>query len=280
MLHRPGIIAALPIGLLLSAAAVAQSPVQSRVQQTGSVPPAWAIATRNPAGVFVGSARSPSESQARQAALGAAIDKSLFHLGELLFANPSTSTFYGIDALRQYLQKVSSTTNTWAGGAGGEYEAYAQVQINTDFLKPLTVQKYATSPPVPPYTAVGYLLVPGAGGTMATTRRTQVRMAKLRDGNFYFYFNIVQRKERVTVQLDHIQVLDDGSAGKTHWSFDIGVAGRSILQLPAGEYTDTVGTYRPQHKPYEQPLRADALLEIKVTGNRGGAGPIGRKAKS
>src|SRR4051812_30711648 len=66
---------------------------------------------------FVGVASSKaSESEAKRAALAAAIDKAVARAAEQLFADASTTTSYGVDALRQYVQKVSRVNDTWTGG--------------------------------------------------------------------------------------------------------------------------------------------------------------------
>lgn len=275
---RHSIVAAVAaVQLTVAAGLASQAPLrpqaQSSVQQQlPTSAPGWTSQgdrdeTQNL--LVVGSGRSPSESQARQAAAAAAIDRGVLAVSRQLFADPSTATFYGMDALRQYLQKVSRTANSWTGNAGSQYNAYVQLQINKTFLRPSTVREYAASAPAPGKKAVGYLLVPVQDVSSATTRRTQVRLAKLRDGNFYFYFNIARIKTTLSVQLDRIQVLDDGSGGKTHWAFEITAAGNPMLKLPVAEYTDAVSTYRRYDKPYELQLRNEPVVEIRITGERG-----------
>ncbi len=285
-MRRLSLIAAL---LLATVAAARQSapvqqrpvprrppPVEKKPSPAQPIPvngrPAWAARgdTEDAQSVLlVGLAQNASESEAKRLALAAGIDKGAARLASQLFADPSNAAFYGLDALRQYVQKIARVT-TWSGkGTYAPYEACALVQINKPFLQPALVRQYVAAPVPPPGTALGHLVIPSELGATSITRRIQVRMAKLRDGNFYFYFNILQGKNMLGVRLDQIQVLDDGSPGKTKWTFDVTIAGRPMLNLPLAEYTDDVVTYRRSDKPFEYALRdGERVVEVKVTGSR------------
>ena len=281
VLHLP------PIVVLL--ASVAASPQSSAVQQKARPADKRAAAAaviRRPAWIawddiddgqnllLVGAAANAgSQPDAQRLASASAIDKAVARVAERLFADPSTTTFYGIEALRQYVRKVSRVRETWSAAApDNSYEACVLVQISNPFLQPAWLRQYAAAPAPPDGSALGYVVIPAKVGATSVTRRTQVRMARLRDGNFYFFFNVLQGKNAIAVKLDQIQVIDDGSSGKTSWTFDITIAGRPMLKIPVADYTDDVVTYRRADKPYEYALSpGERVVEIKVTGSRASA---------
>ena len=120
-------------------------------------------------------------------------------------------------------------------------------------------------------TATGYLLVPANVGTAAVTKRTQVRMPNLRQGNFYFYFNLAANKGQLWIRLDQLQVFDDGSAASTRWQFDVFVNGKKAFSAPAASYSDDVVSYRMRAGDRTVETRVSSgtgLTEIRISGTR------------
>jgi hypothetical protein len=103
------------------------------------------------------------------------------------------------------------------------------------------------------------------------TKRTQVRMPNLRQGNFYFYFNLAANKGQLWIRLDQLQVFDDGSAASTRWQFDVFVNGKKAFSVPAASYSDDVVSYRMRVGDRTVETRVSSgtgLTEIKISGTR------------
>jgi hypothetical protein len=246
-------------------------------QLLGGDVPSWV--TRPPADgkdySFVGTATSASESQARGNAFDDAVRKAVVRVGTRLFQEPNAAACPGVDALRDYVRKVGRSASQYARpNPGGGYTAYALLQLNRGFAEPSAVRQYAAAPTAVQQqatTAIGYLLVPSDVGPSAVTRRTQVRMQNLRQGNFTLYFSIAGTKGQVWIRLDQIQVFDDGSAGTTRWTFDVFVDGRRAFSAPIETYSDDMVTYRMRagdRSVEAQTTSAGGLIEIKVVGTR------------
>ena len=248
-------------------------------QPIGKAVPAWVA--RPPADdakdlKFVGTATSASEPQARNNAFDDAAAKAVVRIGTELFQDSSVLTWYGLDALREYVRKVGkiASQDVRPNSAGG-YTAYVLLQLNRAFVVPTAVRQYA-APPVSAQqqstpTATGYLLVPSNVGTAAVTKRTQVRMPNLRQGNFYFYFNLAANKGQLWIRLDQIQVFDDGSAASTRWQFDVFVNGKKAFSVPAASYSDDVVSYRMRagDRTVEKSVSSGTgLTEIRISGTR------------
>jgi hypothetical protein len=257
--------------------------VQSRAAQpsVSRETPSWV--TRPPADgkdySFVGTATSASESQARGSAYDEAVRQAVVRIGTRLFQDPSVATWYGIDALRDYVRKVGRNASQYVRpSSSGGYTAYVLLQVNRGFVEPSAVRQYAASPTSAQGQsagAVGYLLVPSDAGPTAVTKRTQVRMPNVRQGNFYLYFSIAGTKGSrggdVWIRLDQIQVLDDGSAGTTRWSFDVFVNNRKTFTTGIAAYSDDVVTYRMRAGDRNVETRAPAaggLIEIRIVGTK------------
>ena len=224
---------------------------------------------------FVGTATSASESQARSNASDDAVRQAVVRIGTRLFQDPNVAACPGIDALREYVRKVGrSAPPSVRPKPGGGYTASAVLQVNRGFVEPSAVRQYAAAPTYiqqQATTAVGYLLVPSDVGPAAVTRRTQVRMQNLRQGNFALYFSIAGTKGQVWIRLDQIQVFDDGSAGTTRWTFDVLVDGRRAFSTPIETYSDDTVTYRMRagdRSVETQATSASGLIEIKIVGTR------------
>src|SRR5260221_10770522 len=222
----------------LAPAASAQSIPPRQVGGSVQVP-AWV--TRPPTSdtrdySFVGTATSASESQATGVAHDDAVRKAVTLVGTRLFEDPTVATSFGIDALSEYVRKVGRMASQYVRpNPTGGYSAYALLQLNRGFVEPSTVRQYAPAPIAVQQqaaTALGYLLVPSDVGPKPVTKRTQVRMANLRQGNFYLYFSIASAKGQGSIRLDQIQVFDDGSAGATTWRFDVLVNGQKKFSTP------------------------------------------------
>jgi hypothetical protein len=227
---------------------------------------------------FVGTATSASESQARAAAAEDATRKATAHIVARLFRDLTGTSFPGVDALREYLRKVArspSDSPYIRPNPGGGYAAYVLLQLNKGFAEPATVRQY-TATPISAYqqasAAVGYLLVPSDVGPAAVTRWTQVRMQKLRQGNFTLSFSIAgTQKGQVWIRLDQVKVFDDGSPGATRWKFDVFVDGRAAFSAPIEAYSDDVVIYRmragdPSVETQARP--ATGVIEVKIVGTR------------
>ena len=257
----------------------AQSSSIIKKQPIGKAVPAWVA--KPPADdakdlMFVGTATSASEPQARNNAFDDAAAKAVVRIGTELFQDSSVLTWYGLDALRDYVRKVGKiASQDVRPNSGGGYTAYVLLQLNRAFVVPTAVRQYA-APPVSAQqqsrpTAMGYLLVPSNVGTAAVTKRTQVRMPNLRQGNFYFYFNLAANKGQLWIRLDQLQVLDDGSAASTRWQFDVFVNGKKSFSVPAASYSDDVVSYRMRAGDRTVETRVSAgtgLTEIRISGSR------------
>ncbi len=222
---------------------------------------------------FVGVATSASESQARNSAYSDAVSKAVVRIGARLFEDPTVVTWYGTDALRDYVRKVARNAAQYVRPDRGGYTAYALLQLNRGFVEPSAVREYASSSAVQRQTptAVGYLLVPTVVSPAGVTKRTQVRMPNLRQGNFYLYFTLAGTKGGVWIRLDQIQVFDDGSVGTTRWRFDVFVNGAKAFSTPVAGYTDDVITYRMRagdRSMETQASSAGGLIEIRIAGYR------------
>lgn len=231
---------------------------------------------------FVGTATSASESQAKGNASDEAVRKAVVRIGTRLFQDPGVAVCPGIDALREYVQKVGRHASEYVrADPGGGYTAYSLLQLNRAFAEPSAVRQYAAAP-APAYarlqnqqqvapTAIGCLLVPSDVGPAAVTRRTQVRAQNLRQGNFTLYFSIAGTKGQVWIRLDQVQIVDDGSAGTTRWRFDVFTDSRKAFSAPIETYADDVVTYRMRagdRGVETQATSASGLIEIKIVGTR------------
>jgi hypothetical protein len=222
---------------------------------------------------FVGAATSASQSQARSDAFEDAVSKAVARIAARLFEDPSVTTWYGIDALREYARKVGRSQSEHLGPASsGGYSAYSLLQLNRGFIEPSLVRQYAVQPTAgdrQASTAVAFLLIPSDIGTLSTTKRTQVRLPNLREGNFYLSFSMSGTKERLSLRLDQIQVLEDGGGRNAPWSFEVFVNGARAFTTPVRLYDDDVITYRmaPGDRSVEAQITSPAPLnEIRIVG--------------
>lgn len=158
---------------------------------------------------------------------------------------------------------VANTGFTYDAGAR-QYRYYTLLRLNKAYGSAAAVQKLlpvgrasGEAPLAPGPTRLGSLTVP-------------VQAANPRDGTFNFVFKYAStRTGEVNLQLDRIEVIQDGSVGSTSWLFEVFVNDKSVLRLPERNYNDWPATRLVQVAPAERiNLNVPLGATIRVTGFR------------
>lgn len=158
---------------------------------------------------------------------------------------------------------VANTNFSYDAGAR-QYRYSTLLRLNKAYGSGAAVQRLA-----PVGRASGEMpLTPGASRLGSLT--VPVQAANPRDASFNFVFQCAPaRTGGVNLQLDRIEVIQDGSVGSTRWLFQVFVNDKSVLEIPDRPYNDWPATRLVRVEPAERlNLNVPLGATIRVVGYR------------
>lgn len=266
------------VGLLVPVCA--QEQVGIGQPRSFELPPSCLVGTGASRDVlwFDGVAQSATQEGALADARFNAVQRAMACVAEVLFKTPGYAGIYGAQAIGDYVSSSghvieSRATTDPRTGAGG-FRGFVRFELRRGYFDVSTIRELAFKPVPPANEPEGYSLVPvRLVGDQPTAVEIPARAGRPSQGSFTFVF-VVRRLDSgsMSVRLDSIRVVEDGSGGSTRWSFDVFVnGGAPAFTLPATRYDDRVGRYSmPRDKSIETIVRIDnaGWVEIRVSGHR------------
>jgi len=260
---------------VLAAAQISRAPM---VQQRAQVSQRSCLDGAKDTLTFDGTAQAATQETALADARNNATDRAMACVAEVLFTTPGYAAIYGAQAIGDYVRNSgrvidSSASADSRAGAGG-FRGFVRFELKRGYFDISTIRELAVKPVPEPTMPWGFSLLPvRLIGYDGTNVEIPTRAGRPREGSFTFAFN-ARRLDggSLSIRLDSIRVIEDGSSGTTRWSFDVFAnGGAPAFTVPETRYDDRVGRYAmPRDRSVETTVRIDnaGWVELRVLGHR------------
>jgi hypothetical protein len=255
---------------VIVAAGRRESGAQSKQQLSASRPAPQTIRPQSPSDLMVpmpmtevmrGEATGATERDAFDRAKRNAVEQWVAVIAGVLFDRPEYLGLYEAASLRDYVTTVGTVVEKYSRTAreSGRYHAWVTFEMKAGYLQLSTIREFASQSLYDH--PRGALLVPPTRLNDAWKPvRIEVRAKDPSKGSFAF--NVSLRRELngpISLRVDGLRVIQDGSGGSTSWGFEVWMNGRIVITVPEARYDERVGLYRlpPEDKGLAATERAD-----------------------